>query len=149
MSRSPWHRWTERLGWVVVAAAVVIMGLGLFLSPSTGPADRVETLGKQLRCPVCQTVSVAESPSETAKAMREIITEQVAAGRTDEEIIAFFVDRYGQWVILEPPASGRTLIVWLLPPAALLVGLWVALGRKRRSELASQVEEPGERSQVP
>lgn len=148
MNRNPWRRWTERLGWVVAAGAVVVIGLGL-LSPSTRSADRVEVLSKQLRCPVCQTLSVEESPSETAVAMREIIAEQVAAGRTDEEVIAFFVERYGEWIILEPPASGRTLAVWLLPPAALLVGLWVALKRKRRSGLAFRVGEPGERSQVP
>ncbi len=148
MSRSPWRRWNKRLGWVAAAGAVVIMGLGL-LSPSTRPADRVEVLAKQIRCPVCQTVSVEESPSETARAMREIIAEQVAAGRTDEEIIAFFVDRYGEWVLLDPPASGRTLLIWLLPPAALLGGLWVALGRKRRVGPASQAERSGERFEVP
>lgn len=147
MSRRPWHRWTERLGWIAAAAAVVIIGLGL-MSPSTRAADRVEALGKQLRCPVCQTVSVEESPSETAQAMREIIAEQVAAGRTDEEVISFFVDRYGEWVILEPPASGNTLVVWLLPPAALLAGLWVALRRKRRAGMAPRDGSPDERSQV-
>ncbi len=148
MSRSPSHRWTERLGWVAVLGAVVIIGLGL-LSPSTRDADRVEALGKQLRCPVCQTVSVEESPSETAQAMREIIAEQVAAGRTDEEVIAFFVDRYGEWIILEPPASGRTLVVWLLPPAGLLAGLWVALRRKRRAGMAFGEGWSEERSEIP
>jgi cytochrome c-type biogenesis protein CcmH len=148
MSRSPSRRWTERLGWVAALGAVVIIGLGL-MSPSTRAADRVEALGKQLRCPVCQTVSVEESPSETAQAMREIIAEQVAAGRTDEEVIAFFVDRYGEWIILEPPASGRTLVVWLLPPAALLAGLWVALKRKRRAGMAFGEGSSDEHSEIP
>lgn len=134
MGRSLWPRWADRLAWLVAGVAVVTIVWGLLTVPAA-PADRVEAIAARLRCPVCQSVSVAESPSDTARAMRDIITEQVSEGRSDEEIIAFFVDRYGEWIVLAPPPRGGTLLLWLLPPAALVVGLVVAAGRRRRIRL--------------
>lgn len=134
MSRPRWPRWVDRLAWLAAAGAALVIVVGLLTAPPQ-PADRVEALASRLRCPVCQSVSVAESPSETARAMREIIAQQVAEGRSDEEIVAFFVDRYGEWVILAPPARGGTLALWLLPPAVLLIGVVLATGRRRRLRL--------------
>lgn len=131
---SPWPRWADRLVWVAAAAATLVIAVGLATAPPA-PADRVEAIASRIRCPVCQSVSVADSPSEQARDMQEIIGEQVAAGRSDEEIVAFFVDRYGEWIILAPPPRGGTLALWLLPPAAVLIGAIVALGRRRRLHL--------------
>lgn len=125
-------RWPDRLGWVVAAVASSFIAFTLSTAPPR-PVDRMEVLAGQLRCPTCQTVSVAESPSETARAMREIIVQQIAAGRSDDEIIAFFVDRYGAWILLDPPRTGAGLLLWLIPPAVLGVGVVMALLRKRRS----------------
>lgn len=111
------------------------MVFALFTAPPL-PVDRAEVLAGRLRCPTCQTVSVAESPSETARAMREIIAQQIAAGGSDDEIIAFFVDRYGTWILLDPPRSGAGWLLWLLPPAVLGIGVVMALLRKRRSDSA-------------
>lgn len=132
-----WPRWADRLAWLATAGAVAIMAFGLFAAPPQ-PADRAEGIASRLRCPVCQTVSVAESPSEQARDMREIIAQQVAEGRSDEEIFAYFVASYGEWVIIEPPARGDTLALWLLPPAAVLVGVILAAGRRRRGRLRRQ-----------
>ncbi len=126
-----WRRWGDLLGWFVSLAAATVVTIGLAAAPAA-PTDRVEAIAKSLRCPVCQTVSVAESPSETARAMREIIAQQVAAGRSDQEIVGFFVDRYGRWIILAPPPTGANWTLWLLPPAALAAGVVVGLRRKRR-----------------
>ncbi|MGH8937312.1 MAG: cytochrome c-type biogenesis protein [Acidimicrobiia bacterium] len=134
MNNSRWRPWADRVAWVAAAAAAVFMLVGLLAAPPR-PADRVEGIASQLRCPTCQNLSVADSPSETSQAIREIITQQVAEGRSDEEIFTFFVDRYGEWIILAPPATGGTLPLWLLPPAAILVGLVLAVGRKRRIRL--------------
>lgn len=113
---------------VVVLLGVVVAGL---LTGGPKP-DRAAALEARLRCPTCKTVSIAESPSETAASMRRIVAEQVAAGRSDEEIIAYFTNRYGAWVLLDPPRRGSTLLLWLLPPAAAVAVIVVVLARRRR-----------------
>lgn len=123
--------WLRRWGVpTLMLVLVVVIGVGLATaSPAAG--DRVEALAEQLRCPVCQGESVADSPSETASAITQQIEEMVAAGRSDEEILDHYVARYGRWVLLEPPARGDTLLLWLLPLLALAAGLVVVLTRRR------------------
>jgi len=125
-------RWPDRLAWGAAAVASAFMVFALLTAPPL-PIERTEVLAGRLRCPTCQTVSVAESPSETARAMREIIAQQIAAGRSDDEIIAFFVDRYGPWILLDPPRAGPGWLLWLLPPVVLAVGVVIAVLRKRRT----------------
>lgn len=110
-------------GWMPggMVALWVVVAVGLLTAPPV-PRDRAADLERQLRCPVCQSVSVADSPSATAAAIRREIRQQVAAGRTDAQVLAFFRARYGEWVILDPPPRGSTLLVWVLPAVAVLVG---------------------------
>jgi len=75
-----------------------------------------------LRCPVCQGLSINDSPAELAVQMKDVIRDQLAAGRTPEEVKAYFIARYGEWVLLEPEPSGINLLVYVLPLAALLGG---------------------------
>ena len=123
---------------MVVVAAVAVIGLALVVGArgSGGPTsfeDRTQELASGLRCPVCQNLSVADSPSRLAGEMRDEIAARLRAGASDDEIRAYFVQRYGDWVLLEPPKRGLDLIPWLVPIVALLVGigLWVALVRRR------------------
>ena len=96
---------------------LLVMGCG---QVSQDPAARVEQLGQGIRCPVCRGVSIRDSPSSLAIEMMQILKDQVAAGKSDEEIFKFFEDRYGEWVLLQPKAEGMNILVWLLP--ALFIG---------------------------
>lgn len=76
----------------------------------------------QLRCPVCRQLSVQDSEAELSREMKAVIRDRLAAGDTPEEVKAYFVRKYGQWILLAPPKRGFTLLVWVLPLAALLGG---------------------------
>ncbi len=94
--------------------------------------DRVRAIASELRCVVCQNLSVADSPAEMAVQMRGIVREQLRAGKTPDEVRSYFVSKYGEWVLLAPPARGFNLAVWVLPFAALLAGLYFAVRVLRR-----------------
>jgi cytochrome c-type biogenesis protein CcmH len=102
---------------------------------------RVQALGKQLRCPMCQGLSIADSNSSAARAQMDKVRELVAAGKSDPEIRDYFTSRYGEWALLDPPASGMNLLVWLLP-LALLVGGGFAIARTLRRPAAPAAPEP-------
>jgi cytochrome c-type biogenesis protein CcmH len=118
-------------GWAITAvlAAVVIVGL---IMGDSAEEDRVNALGARIKCPVCQGEAIGDSPSETSRAMMEIVEEKVAAGETDAQIVDFFTARYGNGILLDPPFSGSTLLVWLLPVVAVIGGIGMILSRKRQ-----------------
>lgn len=87
--------------------------------------ETVREIAAELRCVVCQNLSVADSPSETANQMRTIIRERLAAGESPEQVKAYFVEKYGEWILLSPPRRGLNLLVWTLPFIGLLGGLVV------------------------
>ncbi|MBI4639446.1 MAG: cytochrome c-type biogenesis protein CcmH, partial [Candidatus Tectomicrobia bacterium] len=89
--------------------------------------EEVRKIARELRCPVCQNLSVADSPSELARQMKEVIQEKVQRGESPEAIKAYFVSKYGEWVLLSPPKEGFNLLVWVLPFLA-LVGSCVGIG---------------------
>lgn len=80
-------------------------------------------LAVQLRCAVCQGISIQESPSALAREMRELVKEQLRAGRTDAEVKAYFVSKYGEWILLAPKAQGFNLLLYLAPVLLLVGGL--------------------------
>ena len=92
--------------------------------PATNVDDaRLYEVASQLRCVVCQNLSVADSPSEMAQQMRTIVRERLASGESPQQVIQYFVDKYGEWILLEPRRHGFTLVVWLAPVVAVAVGL--------------------------
>lgn len=100
---------------------------------------RANNLGKELRCPVCRGVPIAESPSEFAKSMMDELRDQIRQGRTDDQIRTYFVTKYGQDILLAPPKSGLSLIVWLGPMIVVLLGaagLWSYLRRASQMKTA-------------
>lgn len=127
----------------VVVVALVIGGADRDKGPRT-PAARAQSVAEDLRCPVCQGLSVADSHSPTAEAMREDIARRVEAGDSAEAIKAYYVSRYGEWVLLRPEASGVGGLVWILPVAALLLaagGLGLAFRRWRRQPAMAATDE--------
>jgi cytochrome c-type biogenesis protein CcmH len=96
---------------------------GAGAAPATAQLeDRVREIAAQLRCVVCQNLSVADSPSDLAKEMRNLVRELVEQGKSREEILAYFVSRYGEFVLLSPTKRGFNLLVWVLPFVALIAG---------------------------
>ena len=89
--------------------------------------DETRRIGKQLQCPVCSGAAVSDSPSELAGQMRTVIRAKLRAGESEEQIVTYFVERYGDGVLIEPPRRGIGLVVWVVPFGALAVGgllLW-------------------------
>ncbi|MBI2066463.1 MAG: cytochrome c-type biogenesis protein CcmH [Deltaproteobacteria bacterium] len=104
-------------------------------SLSTDPESRADRLGKQIRCPVCRGVPIADSPSSLAVEMMGIIRAQIAEGKTDQEILGYFEARYGEWALLEPKKEGFNLSVWIFPLIFILGGaLFIVSYAKRRRE---------------
>jgi cytochrome c-type biogenesis protein CcmH len=115
-------------------------------APAAAKVDEqtVHEVASQLRCVVCQSLSVADSPSETANQMRGIIRERLAAGDSPEQVRAYFVTKYGDWILLSPPKSGFTLLVWVVPFVALAIGLVLVVVTVRRWSRAPQAAAPSQ-----
>ncbi|MES1930295.1 cytochrome C biogenesis protein CcmH [Salinisphaera dokdonensis CL-ES53] len=101
---------------------------------------RYHDLNAELRCLICQNRSIAESDAPLAQDLRAIVERQIAAGRSDGEIKQYLVDRYGDWVLYDPPLNSGTLILWAGPFVLLAVGLLVVvlMMRRRRSAPVSE-----------
>jgi len=95
-------------------------------APSTHEETQLERdtrqLASELRCPVCQGLSLQDSPSELSQEMRAIIRDQLEAGKSVEEVKQYFVAKYGEWILLEPTPHGFNLMVYLAPVLLLLGG---------------------------
>ncbi|HEX5586089.1 MAG TPA: cytochrome c-type biogenesis protein CcmH [Acidimicrobiia bacterium] len=128
---------TKRL-WPWLALGVLVVGvLAVVLWPGadTTPAERAQSIAAGLKCQECQGLSVADSNAETSAAIRADIRRRIAAGESDGEIRQYFVDKYGETILLEPQSSGISLIVWILPVVAIAAGaagIVFALARNRR-----------------
>lgn len=115
-----------------LAVVAVTMALALAPHPET-QTERVSRLASELRCPVCQGLSVEDSPSDTAREMRALVAQRVAEGRTDDQIRAEFRASYGDWIFLSPPWLDARGAVWLLPVATALIGVLLVVLRIGRA----------------
>lgn len=120
---------------ITLIAALFLLAIRvqeLRAQPATPPQTPVQSdsaleatttmLASELRCPVCQGNSIQDSPSELALQMRDVIRDQLRAGKTPDEVRAYFVEKYGEWILLAPKAQGLNLIVYLVPFAVVLLG---------------------------
>jgi cytochrome c-type biogenesis protein CcmH len=150
------RRW--RLPLAIVALAALAIGVLLAAVQPDAPAgreDQARTLAAELRCPDCESLSVAESRTAAAAAIRAEIEAQLAAGRSPADIRASFVARYGEWILLQPTSP----LIWLVPVIALLAGVvllgWWLLGRRAESHTGDArpptsvpVAPPAERDRI-
>ncbi len=129
---------------LAVLLALLIAGPAFAVSnpsemlPDRRQEIRAEAIGHQLRCLVCQNESVEDSDADLARDLRHIIRTRVEAGDSDQQVVAWMVARYGDFVRLKPPFDAQTLVLWLAPLLALCVGAGaVLLARRHRQEPAA------------
>ncbi|HEU5315205.1 MAG TPA: cytochrome c-type biogenesis protein [Chloroflexota bacterium] len=150
----PAHRSTVRTAagrrlLLAVLIALVTLASHATIARADALDDQVRDIARTLRCPICESVSVAESQSELSLQMRQVIREQLEQGRTRDQIVAYFVERYGETVLFDPPKRGFSLLVWAVTPLGLLGGaafIW-RLVRHRpgaaRARAAGEAEPAG------
>ena len=88
--------------------------------------ERARDISKNLRCLVCQNESIDDSNASLAKDLRILVRERLVAGDSDEEVLIFIVDRYGEFALLKPRSDGSNLILWLSGPLMLLIALIIS-----------------------
>lgn len=119
----------------VLLLATAIVALSVVIAAATAQVgdleQRARAIETQLRCPTCQGLSIADSPATSAAQMRALVREQLAGGASGDEIRAFFVARYGRWILLDPPLAGPDLALWLAPALIVAVGATLVVRRAR------------------
>ena len=103
---------------------------------------RTSEVAALLRCPVCQGMSVADSPAEMAVNMKKQVRELLARGYTQQQILDYFERSYGQFVLLKPKFEGVNALVWLLPVLALIAGALLVISKSRKLEKPAVREDP-------
>jgi cytochrome c-type biogenesis protein CcmH len=128
---------------VLIAATLAAAGAALAVEPDEILPDaaleaRARHLSSGLRCLVCQNQSIDDSNAPLARDLRLLVRERLKAGDSDAQVMRFVEDRYGEFVLLNPPLSWRTVLLWLAPLLALLAAVWTtARAWRRRQPLAA------------
>ena len=131
--------------WRVALLALVVSLSGLCTARAVQPDEmlkdpameaRARDLSRELRCMVCQNQSIDDSEAPLARDLRLLVRERITKGDSDRQVLDFLVSRYGEFVLLKPPFKLHTLLLWALPPAALIAGLIGLLMRASRRHSA-------------
>jgi cytochrome c-type biogenesis protein CcmH len=104
--------------------------------------SRARDLSRELRCMVCQNQSIDDSEAPLARDLRLLVRERLTKGDSDQQVLSFLVSRYGEFVLLRPPLEWHTLLLWGLPPAALVAGIIGLFIMSRRRHTASAEAAP-------
>ncbi len=112
---------------------------------------QVRNIASLLRCPVCQGESVYDSHADVAVEMKTLIAEKITAGETTEQILTYFKDRYGNYILMEPPAEGLHWVIWIFPGFMALLGAMFLVQHLRSSAKAEQqrFEEQAKSKEAP
>ena len=109
--------------------------------PDAELEKRARDISQNLRCLVCQNESIDESTASLARDLRLLVRERLKQGETDQEVVAFVVDRYGEFVLLRPQANGINLILWALAPMALLFSMALSGAYIRNKNRATKLKK--------
>ena len=127
------------LALLALALSVRVSAVDITVLPDEALQQRYEGLTHELRCMKCQNNSIADSPAGLAADLRREIKDMLLAGKTDDEIRAFMVQRYGNVILFTPPLKGSSIWVWVLPGLAAVAGLVIAIRVvRRRARLVDQ-----------
>jgi cytochrome c-type biogenesis protein CcmH len=131
---------------LVLAAALLASASAWAVQPDEMLKDpvleaRARALSKDLRCMVCQNESIDDSEAPLAHDLRVLVRDRLKAGDSDQQVLDFLVARYGEFVLLKPPLSWHTAVLWGLPPAVLLIGAVVIVVDLRRRKQAQIGED--------
>ena len=137
------------LGFAVLFAAVAWGGHAMALQPDEILSDaalekRARGLSAELRCLVCQNQSIDDSDAPLARDLRLLVRERLVAGDSDNEVREFVVARYGEFVLLKPPFSVETLLLWFIPLLALLAAVAILWSSFRAGQTTADDEPVGE-----
>ena len=105
--------------------------------------ERARDISKGLRCLVCQNESIDDSNASLAKDLRILVRERLVAGDSDDEVLNFIVDRYGEFSLLKPSSSGVNLILWLSGPLMLLIALVISLSFIKSNQNPKRINTKG------
>jgi cytochrome c-type biogenesis protein CcmH len=139
----------KHLAILLFLLASLLPNAALALNPSEILSDpvleaRARAIGSGLRCLVCQNESIEESDAELAHDLRVIVRERLTAGDTDKQVVQYIVDRYGEFVLLQPVVAPHTIILWIATPALLLAGavaIFVGIRRRKPAAPSGLTEE--------
>ncbi|MDG1438949.1 MAG: cytochrome c-type biogenesis protein CcmH [Emcibacteraceae bacterium] len=133
------------------ALSISVYAVGVDEKRLDNPADeaRAQEVMKQLRCLVCQNQSIVDSDAGLARDLRVIVRERIILGESDDEVLRFMTDRYGDWVLLKPPFDGATIVLWLSPILLLLIGfLFVYRNQRSRKIIAAEPLSDEEQAKI-
>jgi len=110
---------------------------------------RARDISAGLRCPVCQSESIDESNAVIARDLRLLVRERLLEGDSNDEVVAYVVDRFGEYVLLRPNRDGANLVLWLAAPAMLLIALFIGWTTiRRRPEATSEALSAEEKARL-
>ncbi len=105
--------------------------------PDSALEARARAISAALRCPVCQGENIDESNAPVARDLRLAVRERLVKGDTDAQVVSYVTDRFGEFVLFDPPKRGANLILWLAGPAMLVAGIGIAASTLRRRKASS------------
>ncbi|MDA7568466.1 cytochrome c-type biogenesis protein CcmH [Emcibacteraceae bacterium] len=123
--------------WLLMGTSAFAVGVDEKRLSDPAEEARAQEIMKQLRCLVCQNQSIVDSDAGLAKDIRIIVRERILAGDTDQQVLTFMTERYGDWVLLKPPFDGATIILWLSPLLLLGVGFIIIIRNQRNRKMAT------------
>lgn len=134
----------------LATAVLAAASLRVRAQEATPSDDDVNAIASQLYCPVCQSTPLDVCPTQACRQWRDLIRQMLAEGKSADEIKQYFVDNYGASVLSEPPRTGLNWLVYIVPPAAFLLGAFLLFRAfvlwKRQAQVAAPASQPARRS---